>query len=115
MQRQRATAFSGGVAETADLGLPEPARRPLDGVAVVADVPHRFALGQVWADGAAKQRVALLGELSEADVVHNGTDLWTYTSRRPTPSPTPGSVTAAPITPAARPAGGRPAGPTPRT
>ena len=35
---------------------------------------------KVWIDGADKQRVALLGELSEADVVHNGNNVWTYTS-----------------------------------
>ncbi len=35
---------------------------------------------RVWLDGPARQRMAVIGELSEADIVHNGRDLWTYTS-----------------------------------
>jgi outer membrane lipoprotein-sorting protein len=35
---------------------------------------------RVWVGGPDRQRVALIGELSEADVVHNGRDVWTYTS-----------------------------------
>jgi len=38
---------------------------------------HKF---RVWTDGPDRQRAALIGQLSEADVVHNGRDMWTYTS-----------------------------------
>ena len=35
---------------------------------------------RVFYGGPEQQRVALLGQLSESDVIHNGTDLWTYSS-----------------------------------
>jgi outer membrane lipoprotein-sorting protein len=77
----KATALSGVVRESADLGLPS-----LPGVADSASLSWQsFVAGshraKVWVDGGARQRVALLGQLSEADVIHNGRDLWTYTSR----------------------------------
>ena len=34
----------------------------------------------VWYAGKDRQRFALLGQLSENDVIHNGTDLWSYDS-----------------------------------
>ncbi|HEY0868930.1 MAG TPA: hypothetical protein VGD55_00885, partial [Acidothermaceae bacterium] len=34
----------------------------------------------VWYAGPQRQRFALLGQLSENDVIHNGTDLWSYDS-----------------------------------
>ena len=43
---------------------------------------------RVWVDGPARQRMAVIGELSEADIVHNGRDLWTYTSDSNTASHT---------------------------
>ncbi len=66
--------------ETANLGLPS-----LPGAASSASLSWQtFITGshsaKVWVDGPAKQRLALQGELSEADVVHNGRDVWTYTS-----------------------------------
>ena len=36
---------------------------------------------RVWVDGPEKQRVALVGELAESDVVHDGTSVWLYSSR----------------------------------
>jgi outer membrane lipoprotein-sorting protein len=80
LQGSHATALSGIVKETADLGLPS---LP-DGRSAASLSWQTFITGshsaKVWVDGPTKQRVALLGELSEADVVHNGKDLWTYTS-----------------------------------
>jgi outer membrane lipoprotein-sorting protein len=35
---------------------------------------------RVWFAGPTKQRIALLGQLSESDVIHNGTDLYIYQS-----------------------------------
>lgn len=73
-------SFSGNVAESANLGLPS-----LPGGGSRASLSWQtFVTGthsaRVWVDGPDKQRVALLGELSEADAVHGGADLWTYTS-----------------------------------
>jgi len=72
--------FSGTVVETARLGLPD-----LPGADRAASLSwqslvtgsHTF---RVSADGPERQRLALIGQLSESDVVHDGTDLWTYTS-----------------------------------
>jgi outer membrane lipoprotein-sorting protein len=80
LQKSDVTALSGQVKETANLGIPS-----LPGEHSSASFSWQtFITGshsaKVWVDGADKQRVALVGELSEADVVHNGKDVWTYTS-----------------------------------
>jgi outer membrane lipoprotein-sorting protein len=80
VQRHADTPLSGQVAESADLGLPS-----LPGEDSAASLSWQtFLTGshtfRVWADGPQRQRAALLGQLSEADVVHNGRDVWTYTS-----------------------------------
>ncbi len=80
MHSADATALSGQISETAKLGLPS-----LPGDQSSASLTWQsFVTGthtaRVWVDGTARQRFALIGELSEADVVHNGRDLWTYTS-----------------------------------
>ncbi len=74
------TALSGKITESTSLGIPE-----LPGPANAASLSWQsFLTGshsvRVWVDGAARQRLAVIGELSEADVVHNGRDVWTYTS-----------------------------------
>lgn len=71
---------SGTVVEVARLGLPS-----LPGASGGASLSWQSLLtgshtAQVWMAGPDKQRVALKGSLSEADVIHNGQDLWTYTS-----------------------------------
>jgi outer membrane lipoprotein-sorting protein len=73
-------AFSGTVQETASLGLPS-----LPGGFGSASLSWQsFITGshtaQVWVDGPARQRIGVLGQLSEAEIVHNGSDVWTYTS-----------------------------------
>jgi outer membrane lipoprotein-sorting protein len=75
-----ATTLIGKFQETANFGIPS-----LPGDHGSASLSWQtFISGthsaRVWADGADKQRVALIGELSEADVVHNGSDVWSYTS-----------------------------------
>ncbi|MHA3703850.1 LolA family protein [Jatrophihabitans sp. YIM 134969] len=73
-------ALSGTVTETADLGLPS-----LPGAASQASLSWQQLLtgtntAQVWIDGPDRQRLAVTAQLSEADVVHDGDDVWTYTS-----------------------------------
>jgi outer membrane lipoprotein-sorting protein len=80
IQTDAATAFSGKISESAHLGLPE-----LPGDTSSASLSWQsFVTGshllRVWVDGPTKQRVAVIGSLSEADVIHNGRNLWTYTS-----------------------------------
>ena len=74
------TPLSGEVHEMMNLGLPS---LP-DGQSAASLSWRSFLTGshtiRVWVDGPNKQRVALLGQLSEADVVHNGNEVWTYTS-----------------------------------
>lgn len=74
----RTTALSGTVVQTSRLGLPElPGAGGTTGPASLATGSHTL---RVWADGAERQRVALLGTLAEYDVVRSGRDVWTYSS-----------------------------------
>jgi outer membrane lipoprotein-sorting protein len=80
VQTAKISALSGVVRESAALGLPA-----LPGSDQSASLSWTSLItgthtAKVWLDGAGKQRVALLGTLSEADVVHNGRDVWTYSS-----------------------------------
>jgi outer membrane lipoprotein-sorting protein len=74
--------LSGTVTETAALGLPS-----LPGSDSSASLSWQALISgahtaRVWISGPGKQRIALLGTLSESDVIHNGRDLWTYSSNR---------------------------------
>ena len=74
------TALSGTIAQSSAFGLPS-----LPGEDSTASLSWQSYLTgshsiRVWADGIDKQRLAVIGQLSEADVVHNGRELWTYTS-----------------------------------
>ncbi len=81
-------ALSGTLHESAALGLPS-----LPGDASAASLSWQQLLtgshdARVWVDGAERQRIGVLGQLSEAEVVYNGTDLWTYASATNTASHT---------------------------
>jgi len=80
VQGSSTQALSGTVVETARLGLPS-----LPGVDSSASLDWQsLVLGshtaRVWVDGPERQRLALVGQLAESDIVHNGRDVWTYTS-----------------------------------
>lgn len=80
VQTAQVQQLSGTVVETARLGLPDlPGADNASALSLqtLATGTHTF---RVWLDGAERQRLALLGQLSESDVVHNGADLWTYDS-----------------------------------
>lgn len=110
VQTSTVTHLSGEVVETARLGLPS-----LPGSNSSANLDYQtFATGthavRLWVDGPDRQRVAVLGQLAESDVVHSGKDLWTYASatRKVThlalPAEKPGSTrpgTAVQLTPLA--------------
>ncbi len=74
-------SLSGTIVETAHLGLPAlPASDTgAQGVSLQSLLTGSHTI-RIWYDGPTRQRLALLAPLSERDVVHNGTDLWTYTS-----------------------------------
>lgn len=85
--RAKDAHYSGTVEQTSDLGLPE-----LPTAAAGAGSPAAEASGilelltashkaRVYVDGPSKQRVQVLDNLAERDVVRNGTDLWTWDSK----------------------------------
>jgi outer membrane lipoprotein-sorting protein len=79
VSRAAETPMSGTVVETARLGLPA-----LPDIGGTAISPMALVAGshtaRVWYDGGAKARIALVGNLAETDLVHNGRDVWLWTS-----------------------------------
>ena len=80
IQSSAGTPLTGDVRDVLKLGLPS-----LPGDSSVASLNWQtFVTGshsaRVWVNGTSQQRLALIGELSEAEVVHNGRNVWTYTS-----------------------------------
>ena len=74
------TSLSGTVVQTSRLGLPDLPGAGNSAALSIANLVTGTHTAKVWLDGPDRQRVALLGQLAESDVVHNGTDLWTYAS-----------------------------------
>ncbi len=80
VQTADVSTLSGTIVETARLGLPS-----LPGAGEAAALTWQTLVtgthsARIWLDGPDKQRLALLGQLSESDVIHHGRDVWTYTS-----------------------------------
>jgi outer membrane lipoprotein-sorting protein len=73
-------ALSGTVVETARLGLPSLPGQDSSAALTWQTLVTGTHTARIWLDGADRQRLALLGQLSESDVVHHGRDLWTYAS-----------------------------------
>ena len=86
LQKADQPKMSGTVVETTHLGLPDlPSSLGGSGSGGSADLSlQNFLTGshtlRIYYGGETQQRVALLGSLSESDVIHNGKDLWTYAS-----------------------------------
>jgi outer membrane lipoprotein-sorting protein len=81
VEQARVDALSGTVRTIANLGLPQlPDSIGNAGSGLQALLTGTNTL-RVWVDGPEHQRLALLGSLAETDVIHSGTDLWTYSSR----------------------------------
>jgi outer membrane lipoprotein-sorting protein len=82
----KATALSGTVAETSDLGLPSlpagsaPAGSGSGTAADLALLTGPNSL-RVYVDGTKKVRVQDLESLAERDIVRNGSDVWVYDSK----------------------------------
>ena len=75
-------AFSGTVNLTTNLGIPQ--LPDLSGTANPLSLLSGSHTLQVAADGPQEQRVALLDQLSEYDVIHDGSHFWTYDSENNT-------------------------------
>jgi len=78
--------YSGKVAQTSDLGLPE-LPTGSGGSSLEGDASDALGLltashtARVYVDGADKQRVQVIQQLAEQDVVRNGQDVWTWDSK----------------------------------
>jgi outer membrane lipoprotein-sorting protein len=80
VQTADVTALSGTIVETARLGLPSLPGQDSSAALTWQTLVTGTHSARIWLDGADKQRLALLGQLAESDVVHNGRDVWTYAS-----------------------------------
>jgi outer membrane lipoprotein-sorting protein len=83
VRQAQVQALSGTVVETADLGLPA---LPTIGGRGGNEASFSSMLSgshtmRVWYAGPDRQRLALLGQLGESDLVRNGTDLWAWSSK----------------------------------
>lgn len=81
VQSAKVDGLSGTVVQTSRLGLPE---LPTGSGSDAALSLESFATGsrtvRLWLSGEDKQRVALLGDLAESNIVRNGREVWTYSS-----------------------------------
>jgi outer membrane lipoprotein-sorting protein len=80
VQTADVTALSGTIVETARLGLPSLPGQDSSAALTWQTLVTGTHSARVWLDGPDKQRLGLLGQLAESDIVHNGNDLWTYAS-----------------------------------
>lgn len=81
VQNADVAGLSGTVVQRADLGLPQ---LPLPGGQGSSDLTSLISGNhtlRLWYSGPDKVRLALLGTLGESDVILNGTDLWTWSSK----------------------------------
>ena len=79
------SSLSGTVVQTSDLGLPEIPGMSLAGGAGSASSSLTSLISgthtwRVWLDGPTRQRLALIGSNGESDVIHNGSDVWLWSS-----------------------------------
>jgi outer membrane lipoprotein-sorting protein len=81
VQKARLDGLSGTIVQNASLGLPS---LPGVGGAGSSDMTSLVSGShtlRLWYAGPNKVRLALLGSLGESDIVRNGTDLWTWSSK----------------------------------
>jgi outer membrane lipoprotein-sorting protein len=111
VQEAKVEGLSGTVVQSADLGLPD---LPNTGGGSSSDftglVSGSHTL-RVWYAGPTRARLALLGDMSESDLIRNGSDVWLWSSRSNTakhatipasaamPDPAGTRVPGVPVTP----------------
>lgn len=83
LQASRVEQYAGTVETKVDLGLGQ-----LPGMTSRSTTFTNLVDGtntlRVWADGTERQRVALLGDAGQADVVRNGSSVWTWNAEQRT-------------------------------
>jgi outer membrane lipoprotein-sorting protein len=79
LQNVDTQTISGNVSSTANLGLPEGmlSDSASSDLQSLASGEHTL---RVWADGDARQRLAVVGRGGESDVIRNGQDVWYWNS-----------------------------------
>ncbi|HPV78654.1 MAG TPA: hypothetical protein PLK64_02570 [Dermatophilaceae bacterium] len=90
LQRARLDHLSGTVVQTADLGLPSlPGVSGMSGsvgagASELTSIISGSHTWKVWYGGENQQRLALVGTLGESDIIHNGSDVWIWSSKAQT-------------------------------
>jgi len=79
-------SYSGTVEQTSDLGLPDVSAQASGGsassdVAGALDLLTGSHTAEVYADGTSKQRVQVIDDLAERNVIRDGSSVWTYDSK----------------------------------
>jgi outer membrane lipoprotein-sorting protein len=80
VQQTDRASLSGTIVETANLGLPNMPTGDLGGGLSMQALLTGSHTMRIWYAGPNQQRLAVFAPMSERDVIHNGADLWTYTS-----------------------------------
>jgi outer membrane lipoprotein-sorting protein len=81
VQRARVGGFSGTIVQESDLGLPSVPGVGGSGSSDLSSMVIGSHTLRLWYAGPDRVRMALLGSLGESDVVRNGGDLWTWSSK----------------------------------
>jgi len=81
VEQAKLTALSGTVVQSSDLGIPSvPGIGGTDSSSMTSLISGTHTL-RVWYDGTDKSRIALLGSLGETDIIKDGANLWTWSSK----------------------------------
>jgi outer membrane lipoprotein-sorting protein len=106
VQTARLDGLSGTVSQRANLGLPQLPGIGGQGSSDLTSLISGTHTLRVWYSGPASARVALLGQLGESDIITNGHDVWTWSSKtntathRTLPAPTAADQNKLPLNPA---------------
>jgi outer membrane lipoprotein-sorting protein len=81
VQNARVDGWSGTIVQNAKLGLPDlPAVGNAAGGSSLTSLLAGSHTLRIWSSGTDKERLALLGQLGESDVIRNGRDVWLWAS-----------------------------------
>lgn len=81
LQNVKPDGMSGTVVQTANLGIPDIPGAGGSGTSEFTGLLSGTHKLRVWYSSPDKSRVALLGDLQESDVITNGSDVWTWSSK----------------------------------
>lgn len=82
---ENVTALSGTISQTSSLGLPQLPTTGTDGAAgSTLELLTGSHTARIFVDGPTKQRIQVLDNMAERDLVRNGTNVWLYDSKKKT-------------------------------